>query len=250
LTNKTNYSKTKTKKKALTANCSGSSKVATPKGFDYKEPRRLCEYDPHLQGPAQNKFGGRRTQKIKGLRGNTYGAASPCRTLPKEERDAVEADLRARGMLDAPKSHMTASEPSEGRGSLPGEDRLPTREPTEIYKRSSISLSKIKDSDKHDVTITPCMLIEESGVPLRKASVYRSLRARSSAARRVRTYKWRRLQPGLSIQNPFDYGFDAYRAQRSYRFRGNTFGPASTCITYTREQRAALESNLKSKGLI
>jgi hypothetical protein len=66
---------------------------------DYKEPKRLYEYEAYLQRPPQNKFGGHRTSRIKGLRGNTFGAASPCYVYTKEEREAFEAGLRARGML-------------------------------------------------------------------------------------------------------------------------------------------------------
>ena len=64
-----------------------------------KEPKRLYEYETYLQGPPQNKFGGHRTSRIKGLRGNTFGAASPCYVYTKDERAAFEAGFRARGML-------------------------------------------------------------------------------------------------------------------------------------------------------
>ena len=65
----------------------------------YKDPKTIGEYEPHLQGPTQNKYGGHKSQQVRGLRGNTYGAASPCRTLTPEEKAKVEADLRAKGML-------------------------------------------------------------------------------------------------------------------------------------------------------
>jgi hypothetical protein len=67
----------------------------------YKEPKTIGEYASHLQGPSQNKFGGHRTQKICGLKGNTYGPAGPCRSLAGEELAKVEADLRAKGTLKA-----------------------------------------------------------------------------------------------------------------------------------------------------
>ena len=69
------------------------------KASDYKEPKRLYEYEAYLQGPPQNKFGGHRTSRIKGLRGNTFGPASPCYTYTEEEKAAFEAGLRAEGML-------------------------------------------------------------------------------------------------------------------------------------------------------
>ena len=42
----------------------------------YKDPKTIGEYEPHLQGPTQNKYGGHQSQRMRGLRGNTYGAAS------------------------------------------------------------------------------------------------------------------------------------------------------------------------------
>ena len=65
----------------------------------YSEPKTISEYEPHLRGPTQNKYGGHQSQQVRGFRGNTYGAASPCRTLTPEEKAKVEADLRAKGML-------------------------------------------------------------------------------------------------------------------------------------------------------
>ena len=67
---------------------------------DYKEPKRLYEYKAYLQGPRQNKFGGHRTSRIRGLRGNTFGPASPCYVYTKEEREALERDLREKGELE------------------------------------------------------------------------------------------------------------------------------------------------------
>jgi hypothetical protein len=65
----------------------------------YSEPKTIGGYEPHLRGPSQNRFGGHRSQRMRGLRGNTYGAASPCRSLTPEEKAKVEANLRAKGML-------------------------------------------------------------------------------------------------------------------------------------------------------
>ena len=65
----------------------------------YKEPKTIREYPAHLQGPTQNKYGGHQSQRMHGFRGNTYGAAGPCRRFTPEEKAKVEADLRAKGML-------------------------------------------------------------------------------------------------------------------------------------------------------
>jgi len=64
-----------------------------------KEPTKLTEYDPELRGPPQNRFGGHRTQQIRGLRGGTYGPAGPCYTYSASERVALAEELRRRGML-------------------------------------------------------------------------------------------------------------------------------------------------------
>ena len=69
------------------------------KACDYKEPKRLYEYEPFLRGPPQNKFGGHRTRRIRGVRGNTFGPASPCYVYTKEEREALERVLRDKGRL-------------------------------------------------------------------------------------------------------------------------------------------------------
>ena len=87
--NKGKRSKQKQKKETHSQNAS-----------DYKEPKRLYEYEAYLQGPPQNKFGGHRTSRIKGLRGNTFGPASPCYTFTKEEREDLERDLREKGGLE------------------------------------------------------------------------------------------------------------------------------------------------------
>lgn len=60
---------------------------------------RLQDYPKELRGPPNNRFGGYRNVAIKGFKGNTYGAASPCRTLSEEERLKVEEELREKGLL-------------------------------------------------------------------------------------------------------------------------------------------------------
>ena len=70
------------------------------KASEYKEPKQLRDYEPFLRGPPQNKFGGHKTRKIRGLRGNTFGPASPCYVYTREEREALERDLREKGKLE------------------------------------------------------------------------------------------------------------------------------------------------------
>ncbi len=48
-------------------------------------PTRIEDYPYELQGPSQNKHGGRKTQRLRGFRGNTYGPASPVRQFTTEQ---------------------------------------------------------------------------------------------------------------------------------------------------------------------
>jgi hypothetical protein len=53
-----------------------------------------------LRGPSQNRYGGHQTQRLRGFRG-TGGPrkAEPCRHQTGEDRVAIEADLRKRGLI-------------------------------------------------------------------------------------------------------------------------------------------------------
>jgi len=77
-----------------------SKRTQSQKACEYKEPKQLRDYEPFLRGPPQNKFGGHKTRKIRGLRGNTFGPASPCYVYTKEEREALERVLRDKGELE------------------------------------------------------------------------------------------------------------------------------------------------------
>jgi len=94
--NKTGEKSTKGKRTKQKQN----EETHSQKACDYKEPKRLHEYEPFLRGPAQNKFGGHKTRKIRGLRGNTFGPASPCYVYTKEQREALERVLREKGGLE------------------------------------------------------------------------------------------------------------------------------------------------------
>ena len=59
----------------------------------YVQNKASALYDEILQER------GHQCEKICGLRGNTYGAAGPCRRLTPEEKAKVEADLRANGII-------------------------------------------------------------------------------------------------------------------------------------------------------
>jgi hypothetical protein len=50
-----------------------------------KKKPTLNDLPKELRGLPQNKWGGHKTQSMKGYRQNTFGAASPCRSLSKAE---------------------------------------------------------------------------------------------------------------------------------------------------------------------
>ena len=63
------------------------------------EERLIGNYPSHLRGMATNRYGGNNLQHERGLRGGTYGAASPVLVYTEEQRKRYEADLRERGEL-------------------------------------------------------------------------------------------------------------------------------------------------------
>jgi hypothetical protein len=52
---------------------------------------------PELRGPSQNRFGGHQTQRLRGYR--RTGKPGPGRRVTGELREAIEADLRKRGVI-------------------------------------------------------------------------------------------------------------------------------------------------------
>lgn len=54
-------------------------------GKKTKENDRLDQWPAYLRGPAQNRHGGHQVQRVRVYRGNTFGPASKCRSLSKEE---------------------------------------------------------------------------------------------------------------------------------------------------------------------
>lgn len=59
---------------------------------------QLQHYPKYLHGPATNQYGGNSLQRLRGLRGGTYGPAGKCVTFTKEqikrweERNKAKAD--------------------------------------------------------------------------------------------------------------------------------------------------------------
>jgi hypothetical protein len=77
-------------------NSNPSGKNKPPKALT---ERWLSDYPPELRGPSQNRYGGHKCILIKGLKGNTFGPAGPCRRCSASERAQVERDLREKGLL-------------------------------------------------------------------------------------------------------------------------------------------------------
>ena len=53
-----------------------------------KTLKRMQDLPGHLRGPAQNKWGGYKTSRLRGYRGNTYGAASKGKSLSNAAKKA------------------------------------------------------------------------------------------------------------------------------------------------------------------
>ena len=55
-----------------------------------KKPKRtqLNDLPLHMRGPAQNRYGGHRTQNMKPFPGSTFGAASHCTVFTEEQKKA------------------------------------------------------------------------------------------------------------------------------------------------------------------
>jgi hypothetical protein len=54
----------------------------------------LLDYSPELRGPPNNRYGGHQTRHLRGLKGGTYGPASPVRQYTREEIKKWEQDRR------------------------------------------------------------------------------------------------------------------------------------------------------------
>jgi ABC-type uncharacterized transport system involved in gliding motility auxiliary subunit len=74
---------------------------------DKTKPRknRIESLPKHLKGPAQNRYGGHQSSKMKPLKGSKLGAASACRSYSLEEIAQFENDLRTKGLLSTSTSH-------------------------------------------------------------------------------------------------------------------------------------------------
>ena len=65
---------------------------------EYYEGWRKKQRDA-VRCATHNVWGGSNLIRKRGFKGTTYGPASKCRTLVGEEREAVVADLKARGEI-------------------------------------------------------------------------------------------------------------------------------------------------------
>jgi hypothetical protein len=53
-----------------------------------RKQKQLNDLPFHMRGPAQNRWGGHRTQNLKTFAGNTFGAASDCIVFTEEQKQA------------------------------------------------------------------------------------------------------------------------------------------------------------------
>lgn len=53
-----------------------------------------------LRGPPNNKYGGHRNWRMRGIKGSKFGAASPVRKPAKAEWAEIENNLRAQSLID------------------------------------------------------------------------------------------------------------------------------------------------------
>ena len=67
--------------------------------------QKLNDLPKELRGPPQNKFGGHQTQKMKVLRGNTFGAANSGRVFTEEEKEKWAIEKGAISLLPAARAH-------------------------------------------------------------------------------------------------------------------------------------------------
>jgi hypothetical protein len=63
--------------------------LETPITKKSKRPS-LMDYSPELRGLPNNRYGGHQAQHLRGLRGSTYGPASPVRHYTREEIQEYE----------------------------------------------------------------------------------------------------------------------------------------------------------------
>ena len=66
------------------------------------KPKRFNRRDDlptHLQGPPQNRYGGRQSRRLRAFKGSTFGPANEGRTYSSEEKKTFEAELKRKGIL-------------------------------------------------------------------------------------------------------------------------------------------------------
>ena len=68
-------------------------------GKPKRRKKTVSDLPPGLRGPSQNRFGGYQTQRMKPLRGSTFGPANEGRSLSAEEIAKQEERLRELGLI-------------------------------------------------------------------------------------------------------------------------------------------------------
>jgi hypothetical protein len=68
-------------------------------GSPKRRKTKVRYLSPELRGPSQNRYGGHQAQKMKPLRGSTFGPANEGRSLSAEEIAKQEERLRELGLI-------------------------------------------------------------------------------------------------------------------------------------------------------
>ena len=69
--------------------------VSTPK----RRKKKVSDLAPELRRRSHNRYGGHRTQRLKPLRGSTFGPANEGRSLSAEEIAKHQERLRELGII-------------------------------------------------------------------------------------------------------------------------------------------------------
>jgi hypothetical protein len=65
----------------------------------HKTKQTITSLPSHLRGLPQNRWGGHRTQRLRGFRGWSRGSAGPVKRYTKEECKTVEQEMVQHGEL-------------------------------------------------------------------------------------------------------------------------------------------------------
>lgn len=68
-------------------------------GKSKRRNNKVSDLPPELRGPSHNRYGGHQTQRMRPLRGSTFGPANEGRSLSAEEIAKQKERLRELGII-------------------------------------------------------------------------------------------------------------------------------------------------------